>query len=60
MGIISCEAMELFQKVRDQYPDTHEWVKHKARWEGMPVGAVCMAYRDYIKELMRQEERGRQ
>lgn len=55
MGLIDAKAMELFREVRDHYPKTYEWVKHKARWEGMPVGAVCMEYRDYIKELMSKE-----
>lgn len=58
MGVISNEAMSLFRKVRDQYPGTYDWVKHKAKWEGMPVGAVCMEYGDYIKELIRQEVKG--
>lgn len=56
MGVISREAMDLFRKVRDQYPETYEWAKHKARWEGIPIGAVFMDYPDYIRELMARED----
>lgn len=56
MAVIDLDAQELFRKVRDHYPETYEWVRHKARWEGMPVGAVCMDYRDYIKEMMARED----
>lgn len=56
MGVIDQEALELFRKVRDQYPETYEWAKHKAQWEWMPVGSVFMEYRDHIKELMARED----
>lgn len=55
MAVIDRDTQELFRKVRDQYPETYEWVKHKANWEGMPVCAVCIDYRDHIKELMAKE-----
>lgn len=58
MGVISKEALELWSKVRDHYPKTCEWVKHKANWECMPVGAVCMDYRSHIEELMASEDGG--
>lgn len=38
------------------YPKTLEWVRHKARWEHMPLGAVLNQYREYIDELMAQED----
>lgn len=56
MGVIDTEAMALFRTVRYQYPETYEWVRHKANWEHMTVGAVCMDYRYYIKELMAIED----
>lgn len=55
--VINREALELFRVVRDQYPETLEWVKHKANWEAMPVGAVCMEYRAHIEELMEEEKK---
>lgn len=56
MGAIDHESYELFRKVRDQYPGTYEWARHKARWEGIPIGAVFMDYPDHIRELMARED----
>ena len=56
MSIITREALELHAKVRDNYPKTYEWMKHKARWEHIPMGVVCMEHRDFIEQLMREED----
>ena len=56
MGAIDHGVFELFRKVRDQYPETYEWARHKARWEGIPIGAVFMDYHDHIRELMARED----
>lgn len=42
-------------KIRDNYPNTWEWMKHKANWEGMCMGAVLNSYEEYIDELMSEE-----
>lgn len=43
-------------KIRDNYPNTWEWMKHKANWEHMCMGAVLNNYERYIDELMSEEE----
>lgn len=58
MGVIAKEALDLYRKVRDQYPQTFEWAKHKARWEQMPIVAVFDQYEDHIFDLMKQEKDG--
>ena len=57
MGAISKEALALVSLVRDEFPKTMEWVRHKANWEGMCVGAVCEYYRGTIEELMKEERK---
>ena len=42
--------------IRDHYPNTWEWMQHKARWEHMCMGAVLNNYERYIDELMSEEE----
>ena len=42
-------------KIRDNYPDTWEWMKHKASWEHMCLGAVLNSYEEYIDEMMEKE-----
>lgn len=44
-------------KIRDNYPDTWEWMKHKASWEHMTLGSVLDGYEEYIDELMKKEDR---
>ena len=44
-------------KIRDNYPNTYEWMEHKARWEHMCMGAVLNCYETYIDELMSKEEK---
>lgn len=56
MGIISKETLALITLVRDNYPKTCDWIKHKANWEHMCMGAVCEYYRKYIEELMEEEK----
>lgn len=43
-------------KIRDNYPDTWEWMKHKASWEHMCLGAVLNSYEDYIDVMMEKED----
>ena len=40
----------------NEYPNTLDWVRHKARWEQIPLGAVLNDYKDYIDELMIKED----
>lgn len=54
MGVISKETLALIAKVRDAYPDTWEWVCHKARWERMCVGAVFNNWNSTIKSFMKE------
>lgn len=42
-------------KIRDNYPNTWEWMRHKASWEHMCMGAVLNHYEEYIDELMSAE-----
>jgi uncharacterized membrane protein YoaK (UPF0700 family) len=56
MGVISKETLALISLVRGDFPKTWEWVRHKANWEGMCVGAVCTYYDDHIKTLMEEEK----
>lgn len=46
-------------KIRDNYPNTWEWMKHKANWEHMCMGAVLDSYEEYIDKLMKLEDNGR-
>ena len=43
-------------KIRDSYPNTWEWMKHKANWEHMCMGAVLDNYERRIDELMGEED----
>lgn len=45
-------------KIRDNYPRTWEWMKHKANWEYMCMGAVLYNYEKYIDKLISLEEKG--
>lgn len=42
--------------IRDNYPNTWEWMQHKASWEHMCIGAVLNNYEQYIDELMNTED----
>lgn len=42
-------------KIRDNYPQTWEWMRHKASWEHMCMGAVLDSYEKYIDEMMERE-----
>ena len=44
------------KKIRENYPNTWDWMRHKANWEHMCMGAVLSNYENYIDELMRKEE----
>lgn len=42
-------------KIRDNYPNTWEWMRHKASWEHTCMGGVLDSYEEYIDELIREE-----
>jgi hypothetical protein len=56
MAVISNEALELHALVRDNYPKTYEWMKHKANWEHMCMGAVSEYYRKQIEAMIEEEK----
>ena len=45
-----------YAMLMEKYPKTLEWVRHKARWEHITLGAVLNGYKSYIEELMQQED----
>lgn len=45
-----------YDKLSSEYPAVLEWAKHKARWEGIPIGRVFRDYEDHIIELMKEED----
>ena len=49
---------ERYALLLDKYPKTLEWVRHKAIWEHITLGAVLNGYESYIEELMQQEDGG--
>ena len=42
-------------KIKNEYPKTYEWMRHKASWEHITLGAVLNCYENYIDELMENE-----
>jgi hypothetical protein len=44
-------------KIRDNYPNTWDWMKHKANWEGMCMGAVLNNNEEYIDRLIELEDK---
>lgn len=54
--MVSVVNVKKLNKIRDNYPNTWEWMKHKANWEGMCMGAVLDNYERYIDELMGEED----
>jgi hypothetical protein len=56
MSVISEETISLIAIVRENYPKTWEWVRHKANQEHMCVGAVFKYYYSHIEELMEEEK----
>lgn len=52
MAIVNTKKLN---KIRDNYPNTWEWMRHKASWEHMCMGAVLDSYEKYIDELMERE-----
>lgn len=56
MGVISKETLALMKVVREDYLKTWDWMRHKASWEGMCMGAVCEHYSAHIKALMEEEK----
>lgn len=49
---------ERYALLLNKYPKTLEWVRHKAIWEHITLGAVLNGYESYIEELMQQEDGG--
>ncbi len=56
MAVISKETLAFMDLIRDNYPKTWDWMRHKANWEHMCMGAVCEYYRKYIEELIEEEK----
>lgn len=54
--MVSVVNVKKLNKIRDNYPNTWEWMKHKANWEGMCMGAVLDNYEEYIDELVDKED----
>lgn len=54
--MMSVVNVKKLNKIRDNYPNIWEWMKHKANWEHMSLGAVLNDYEEYINELMNKEE----
>lgn len=53
MAIVNIKKLN---KIRDNYPNTWEWMRHKASWEHITLGAVLDCYEKYIDELMENED----
>ena len=47
--------VEKLNNIVKNYPKTLEWMRHKASWEHMTLGAVLNNYEQYIDELMSEE-----
>ena len=52
MAIVNTKKLN---KIRDNYPNTWEWMRHKASWEHMCMGAVLDSYEKHIDEMMERE-----
>ena len=48
--------MRKLNYIRDNCPNTWEWMQHKARWEWMCLGAVLNNYEEHIDKLMEEED----
>ena len=46
-------------KIRNNYPNIWEWMRHKASCEYMCIGAVLNRYEEYIDELLDKEDEER-
>lgn len=44
------------KEIRKNYPSTYEWIKSKASWEHMSIGAVVNNYKEYIDLMMSKED----
>lgn len=47
---------EWYSLLKEKYPKTLEWVRHKAAWERIPLGGVFNEYKDAVAELMKRED----
>ena len=54
MAIVNIKKLN---KIRDNYPQTWEWMRHKASWEHMCMGAVLNCYEKHIDELIDAENK---
>ena len=52
MAIVNTKKLN---NIRDNYPKTWEWMRHKASWEHMCMGAVLDSYEKHIDEMMECE-----
>lgn len=48
--------VEKLNNIRENYPNTWEWMKRKASSEHMCMGAVLNYYEEYVDELMSKED----
>ena len=55
---ITKETIDFISMVRAEYPKTYEWMRHKAKWEQIVLGAVAIEYKDYILALIEKEKAG--
>lgn len=42
--------------IRDNYPTIWKWMRDKASWEHMTLGAVLNNYEEYIDELIKGDK----
>ena len=47
--------VEKLNFIQNNYPETYEWMKHKARWEHMFLGKVLNDYENSIDEMIKKE-----
>ena len=56
MCVISREALNLHDEVRDNYPLTYEYAKRVASLWSIPMGQVFMEYCSIIKAMKEKEK----
>lgn len=53
------EDLKIIKEIKNNYPKTWDWIKHKCNWEQMVAIRVLNEYRDYVNELMGEENNER-
>lgn len=48
--------MKFLNYVRENYPEAWEWIRCKANWEHITLGAVAHGYRNHIDKLIVEED----